>query len=187
MGNRVHIPDQGNLSIAPDASAPLLVVFGGIDVNEVQSGVYMWNYMHQIKTRYHIFVANSNAVNGAHAYRALTKTLGEKGLTPSTQILYLFSGGYRPGMDLLPGDGASLFSWIYLVDIWMGVGKSKSSVVPDFYKKLVDANASKITYIYTAGGADNDAARDYIAKKVTGIHHKGSHMSTNVVAVGRLP
>jgi len=36
----VDISTHGKLSIAPDANAPLLVVFGGIDVDGVQSGVY---------------------------------------------------------------------------------------------------------------------------------------------------
>ncbi len=182
---------NGKFSIAADAEAPLLMVFGGIDVGGVHSGAYMWNYMNRLKDRFHIFVARSNTVNGAHAYRAVTTALDDNGLEPSTQILYLFSGGYRPGMDLLPGGGAALFSSIYLVDIWMGVTQKSGSVVPDFYKKLVDANASKITYVYTAFGANNDKARDYIAKKARGILVKGSgmpaHMSTNSVAVGTLP
>ncbi len=191
MGDPVDVAVYGKLSIASDANAPLLVVFGGIDVGGVHSGVYMWSYMDPVRDRFHIFVARSNTVNGASSYRALTSTLGEKGLTPSSQILYLFSGGYRPGMDLLPGKGAATFSSIYLVDIWMGVTQKAGSVVPDFYKKLVDANASKITYVHTAFGAANDGARDYIAKKARGIPVKGSsmqaHMSTNAVAVGTLP
>jgi hypothetical protein len=191
VGDSVDIAGHGKLSIAPDANAPLLVVFGGIDVDGVHSGVYMWKYMDQVRDRFQIFVARSNTVNGAHAYRALAGTLKEKGLSPSRQILYLFSGGYRPGMDLLPGEGAAIFSSIYLVDIWMGVTRKAGSVVPDFYEKLADANASKITYVYTAFGANNDDARDYIAKKARGIRVDGSgmsaHMSTNSVAVANLP
>lgn len=191
MGDPVDIAGHGRLSIAADAKAPLLVVFGGIDVDGVHSGVYMWKYMDPVKDRYHVFVARSNTVNGARAYQALTATLKEKGLTPASQVLYLFSGGYRPGMDLLPGEGAGLFSSIYLVDIWMGVTQKSGSVVPDFYKKFVEANASKTTYVYTAFGAANDAARDYLASKAKAIPVKGSgmsaHMSTNTVAVGTLP
>ena len=56
----VDISGQGKLTIAPDADAPLLVVFGGIDVGGVQSGVYMWNYMANIKDKFHIFVALNN-------------------------------------------------------------------------------------------------------------------------------
>ena len=52
----IDIPGYGKLSKAPDASAPLLVVFGGKDVG-VPSGAYMWNYMSDIKDRFHIFVA----------------------------------------------------------------------------------------------------------------------------------
>jgi|PlaIllAssembly_1097288.scaffolds.fasta_scaffold304462_1 hypothetical protein len=191
MGDPVDIPGYGKLSIASDAKAPLLVVFGGIDVEGVQSGVYMWKYMDKVKDRFHIFVARSHAVNGTKAFGALTSTLKEKGLTPSSQILYLFSGGYRPGMDLLPGGGAATFSSIFLVDIWMGVTKKSGSVVPDFYKKLADGHASQITYVFTAFGANNEKARDYIAGKVTAIPVQGSsmhaHMSTNTFAVDRLP
>lgn len=188
MGALVDIAGYGKLSTAADAKAPLLVVFGGIDVGGVQSGHYMWKYMDAVKDRFHIFVARNNAVNGKHSYDALVKTVKAKSLAPASQILYLFSGGYGPGMDLLPGQGVSLFAAIYLVDIWMG-----GSVVPDFYKSLVDANAAKVTYVYTNFGPSNDKARDYIAGKVapraTLVEGKGMavHMSTNSVAVGKLP
>ena len=90
-------------------------------------------------------------------------------------------------MDLLPGNGASKFAWIYLVDIWMGVTKKSGSVVPDFYKSLADANAAKITYVFTTFGANNDRARDYIAGKAKAMPVEGSgmaaHMATNTVAV----
>jgi hypothetical protein len=181
----IDIPGDGKLSKASDPSAPLMVVFGGVDVSTIPSGQYMWNYMNTIKNRFHIFVAQSNAVNGPHSYRSLMSTLKAQGLTPSKQILYLFSGGYRPGMDLLVGGGPALFSSIYLVDIWMG-----GTQVPDFYKALVDANTAKITYVYTTFGANNGKARDYIANKLGSqrailVEGKGMpvHMSTNTVAV----
>ena len=103
MGVLVQVPGQGNLSIAPAANAPLLVVFGGIDAHKLHSGVYMWNYMNPLGQRFHIFVALSNQVNGTLAYDALMKTVTDKGLNPSRQVLYLFSGGYKPGIDLLRG------------------------------------------------------------------------------------
>jgi hypothetical protein len=187
-GPDIDIPGYGRLSKASDASAPLLVVFGGVDVSKIPSGQYMWNYMNTIKNRFHIFVAQSNAVNGPHSYRSLVSTLKAQDLTPSKQILYLFSGGYAPGMYLLTGGGPALFSSIYLVDIWMG-----GTEVPAFYKALVDANAAKITYVYTRFGANNEKARDYIAHKLgseraTLVEGKGMdvHMSTNTVAVGTL-
>jgi hypothetical protein len=187
-GPDIDIPGDGKLSKASDASAPLLVVLGGIDVSRIPSGQYMWNYMNTIKNRFHIFVAQSNAVNGPHAYRSLMSTLKAQGLTPSKQILYLFSGGYRPAMDLLVGGGPALFSSIYLVDIWMG-----DSSVSDFYKALVNANAAKITYVYTTFGANNKKARDYIANKVGSqrailVEGKGMdvHLGTNTVAIRTL-
>jgi len=48
----IDIPGQGKLSVAADANAPLLVVFGGIEVDKAPSGVYMWNYMSNIKDRF---------------------------------------------------------------------------------------------------------------------------------------
>ena len=183
----IPIHGQGNLSLAPDPNAPLLVVFGGIDVNNIHSGVYMWNYMSHIKDRFHIFVALHNHVNGTMAYRSLISTVQANGLTPSKQIVYLFSGGYKPGMDLLSSGGPNLFSSIYLVDIWMGGTK-----VPDFYKTLVNGNAAKITYVYTSFGANNEAARNYIAGKLGArailVHGHGmpTHMRTNTMAVNLL-
>lgn len=182
----IDVPLYGKLSKAPDASAPLLVVFGGINVHKISSGHYMWNYMNTFKDRFHIFVAHSNAVNGLQAYRSLMTILKEQGLTPSKQILYLFSGGYRAGMVLLPGGGPALFSSIYLVDIWMG-----DSSVSKFYKALADANMAKITYVYTKFGADNEKARDYIANNVrkstfVAGTDTDAHMSTNTVAVRNL-
>ena len=188
---------RDRLSTASNATAPLLVVFGGIDVGGVQSGVYMWNYMANIKDKFHIFVALNSNVNGTQAYRSLMETLKAKGLTPSRQILYLFSGGYNPGIQLLTGSGADLFSSIYLVDIWMGEGKDHRSTVPNFYKALANKNAAKLTYVYTGFGANNAGARDYIAKKLGsaratlvrgGRHETGmqNHMRTNSVAIGTL-
>ena len=188
MADPIDVGDFGKFSIAADASAPLLIVFGGIVVGGEISGVYMWHYMQPIQDRYHIFVAHDNTVNGTRSYDALMKLVDSKKLTPSTQILYLFSGGYRPGMDLLPGTGHQKFSAIYLVDIWMGIGKDKKSVVPNFYKKFVDANGSKTTYVYTEHGAVNDNARDYLANKVqSATLVAGNHMSTNITAIHRLP
>src|SRR5260370_16774981 len=90
----IDIPDLGKLSVAPDANAPLLVVFGGIDVHGVQSGVYMWKYMSNIKSRFHIFFALSNHMNRTLAYRSLMKTLHTHTPTPPTPILYPFSSRY---------------------------------------------------------------------------------------------
>lgn len=169
----------GKLSMARNLSAPLLVVFGGIPVGR-RSGLYMWDYVGKITDRFHIFVAYDNNVDGTLAYSSLMSTLQAQGGIPNQQILYLFSGGWRPGMALLNSRGAALFSSIYLVDIWMGSDKSAK-----FYKDLVDANAAKITYVSTKAGASNDTAREYIANKVgaRAIRFQGQHMETNTKAV----
>ena len=198
MGGTVDVPGYGKLSKGTGANAPLLVVFGGITVGGVQSGVYMWNYMNGIKDRFHIFVALNSDVDGNKSYDALMSKIDVESLTPSQQILYLFSGGYKPGMGLLKSKTSDLFSSIYLVDIWMGVTQKSHSIVPDFYKALVDKIPAKITYVYTSFGANNDAARDYIANRLgsqkrtlvkgqKGEEGMQTHMRTNTVAVGMLP
>lgn len=195
----IDIQGLGRLSLAHDPNAPLLIVFGGIPVDfhdkggkPTVSGVYMWNYMTKIRDRFHIFVATSNDVNGTVAYNSLMKEIGDRKLTPSKQILYLFSGGYRPGMSVLRSKGSNGFSSIYLVDIWMGLGRHNDDPsVGNFYKTLADGNAAKLAYVYTSGGANNPDARDYIANKLGPAKAKlvvaGGHMATNITAVNMLP
>jgi hypothetical protein len=193
-----EVHGQGRLTIAPDRSVPLLIVFGGIPVHKQQSGVYMWPMMDRIRNRYHIFVAASNLVDGNLAYHFLTKTLESQSLKPSSQILYLFSGGYNPGMQLISTKSAHAFEEILLVDIWMG-GKPKqpTDAVPNFYKSLANGNSGKTSYYYTEFGANNPPVRDYIAKKLGPgrsmlVKKQGSespmdtHMRTNTFAVADL-
>lgn len=179
--------DLGKLSTASATDAPLLIVFGGVDVGGKSSGVYMWSYVNSVADKFHIFVARDPSVDGTKAYSNVMDALKAKSVTPSKQILYLFSGGYRPGMSLLSSSGAATFSSILLVDIWMG-----STKVADYYKNLSDTSAAKMSYIYTAFGANNEAARDYIAKQVgsRAVLIKGGtmadHMRTNTTAVSKL-
>lgn len=214
----VEVLGYGKLSLAPQSNAPLLMVFGGIDVAEsvidpadkahakdmVQSGVYMWKYFNNLKSRYHIFVAHNPKVNGALAYRYVLYTLQWKGFPPAvcpvaepdpysgpSQVLYLFSGGYKPGIELLNSYPVKLFSTICLVDIWM-----KSQTVATYYENLAAANANKTFYIHTSFGAVNDAARDTIARTLgrsrstlvkgkPGESGMQTHMRTNEEATSR--
>jgi len=201
MGDLIDVSGLGKLSIAKDEKAPLLVVFGGKTVGR-PSGVYMWDFMNTVTDRFHIFVAVNSHVNGKKAYDALMSTLKTKGLNPAQQILYLFSGGYGPGMDLpaslMNSKSPDPFSPIFLVDIWMGIGKQSGSASPDFYRALVSKNSDKITYVHTSGGAVNDDARDFLVKTLgsqkailvkgqKGEDSMDTHMRTNTVAVGMLP
>ena len=190
----IHIHGFGTLSIAPKDDAPLLWVFGGIPVGGRSSGVYMWDYMNAFKDRYHIFVANSNATPGNLAYGAVRKRLDadDIGIVPSEEILYLFSGGYAAGQQILFTQGSPTFSEIFLVDIWMG-----SKVAADFYQSQADLNAGKMFYVYTSNGPVSEKARDYIAARLGAmrathvpyhkhVDHMTTHMSTNKVAVTNL-
>jgi hypothetical protein len=205
----IDIPGYGKLWVANKPDLPLLVVFGGIavkpsqmdgikrnkdDDKAIQSDVYMWNYVNPLKNRFHIFVSlPPRHVNGPKAYDALVNSQDQK-FAPFQRILFLFSGGYLPGMGLL-GDKAyaNKFSAIFLVDIWMGNSSSA-----DFYTHFVNTNADRVNYVFTQGGPANNDARDKLARKLGSQKaievdsQKGdvgymTHMRTNTVAVGMLP
>jgi hypothetical protein len=172
----------GKFTPSSNKSAPLVVVFGGIPVGGRQSGDYMYDYFNKTGNKYNLFVANTHKVDGVGAYNSLKNKVAEEKITPAKKILYLFSGGYAPGMSLLNKVSAGEFDKIYLVDIWMG-----NQSVSDFYKKLTAANKNKVEYYYTQGGSANPQAAKAIAdsasKKIEG--SKG-HMATNIDAVNSL-
>lgn len=211
MGGLIDISGLGNLSVASKPDAPLLIVFGGIDVHKsdidgirrdkdplVSTDVYMWNYMDDIKDKCHIFVSiKPRHLDGEDAYVKLKKEIKKQELAPSKQILYLFSGGWRPGRMVLRAEGAGAFSSILLVDIWMGVGDDKSTISPDFYTHFVITNKDRTTYIYTKEGPANPKARDSVVRTLGSDKAifvdaqkddigKETHMRTNTVAVGLL-
>lgn len=215
MSELIEVPSSGKLSIASNGNgtsknSTLLVVFGGIPVDKtefdgiqrkkpvfVPSGDYMWNFMNDLKDRFHIFVSATSG-GGSDAYTALIKKMKEKGIAHSSEILYLFSGGGSSGTELLDGTGSDRFSSVFLVDIWMGFGKKHPSpFMPNFYKGFVNAHSDKTTYVFTKGGADNDDARDFLVKKLgpkaTKVDHQSgedsmqTHLRTNVVALKKLP
>jgi hypothetical protein len=175
------IGKYGKFVANSNPNAPLLVVFGGIDVNGVKSGVYMFDYVSKLESRYHVFVAESSRVNGPAAYSALLKHLNQKGFNPSSKVLYLFSGGYLPGKPLLTTNNAD-FSKVILVDIWMG-----NSSIENFYIKYASDNKSKTSYFYTTFGANSDKARDTIKNTVSSKKNAANnHMKTNDDAVSSL-
>jgi hypothetical protein len=217
MSDLIDVSGFGKFSIASNddgtsKKATLLVVFGGIPVNKIEfdgikrkkpvhvpSGDYMWNFMNDLKDRFHIFVSANSGVGGNAAYDSLIKKMKEKEITHPSEILYLFSGGGGPGTQLLDSKGADRFSSIFLVDIWMGFGtKHPSPFMPNFYKHFVNAHADKTVYVYTEGGADNSDARDFLVSKLgaqkaievdqrAGEDGMQTHLRTNIVAVKMLP
>ena len=122
-------------------------------------------------------------VNGKSSYDSAMKKIDQGSITPSKKILYLFSGGYKPGMELLKSVGADTFDKIYLVDIWMG-----NASVSDFYTKLARENKGKVEYYYTSFGANNNTARNSISQSVSKSvsNNKNDHMDTNNDAVEAL-
>jgi len=177
------IGDYGKFSEGASKSSPLAIVFGGIPVGGKQSGEYMYDYFNKTGNKLNLFVAANANVKGKSSYDSVIKKLNQGSITPSKKILYLFSGGYKPGMELLKSVGADYFDKIYLVDIWMG-----NASVSDFYTKLAKENRGKIEYYYTSFGANNNTARNAISQTVmkSSENSKNNHMDTNNDAIGAL-
>ena len=194
IGNKVKL-SQGNLEVNSNKSAPLVVVFGGDDRNGKTSGVYMYDYFTpDLLSRYTVFIANSSKIDGNKAWKEIVAKCKELKLNPSKKILYLFSGGYSPAMEIDNSTDVnkkldylnSTFNKIFLVDIW--IGKSGS----DFYQKLGERYGNKLEY-YSCGGANspggsgNFFVREIIVSKASKSYLNSiDHMKTNLDAVKSL-
>jgi len=183
LSAKSDVGNYGKFTEGSSKKSPLVVVYGGIDVGGKKSGEYMYNYLSNVGTSANMFVAADHNVNGKSSYDALKNKLSEKSIVPSKKILYLFSGGYKPGMDLLKSVGASEFDLIYLVDIWMGNDR-----VASFYEDLAKNNVSKVRYFYTGSGAANANAKNQLIKTLNfyKANNNNDHMGTNKDAVSDL-
>jgi len=172
---------QGKITVNSDKSAPLVVVFGGTDVGGRVSGDYMYDYFKpDTLPDTTTFIANSSRIDGARAWSEIS----DLGLTPTKKILYLFSGGYLPGMSLLNKVDPTEWAAIYLVDIWIG----RNQHTENFYTNLATDFPDKVKYYYTggeksAGGSNNLAAKRQIIATVNRSKGSDSHMGANDIAV----
>lgn len=171
----------GKFSQGKSESSPLVLVFGGIDDSKGRkSGEYMYDYFIPTGDKYNLFVAKDPNISGKGAYKAIKNKVGGK---PSLDILYVFSGGYKPAMEILKEVGPKEFDKIYLVDIWMG-----NKTVEDFYTKLAKENPDRVEYYYTSSGAQSDSAKNSIVKNVSvkNAQKENNHFKTNEDAVASL-
>lgn len=172
---------QGKITVNSDKSAPLVVVFGGTDVGGRVSGVYMYDYFKpDTLPNTTTFIANSSRIDGAQAWSEISGL----DLTPVKKILYLFSGGYLPGMSLLNKIDPTEWAVIYLVDIWIG----RNQNTENFYTNLAADFPDKVKYYYTggensAGGSANLAAKRQIIATVNRSKSSDTHMGANNIAV----
>lgn len=183
ISSQESIGSYGKFTPASLKSSPLVVVYGGIPVGGRESGDYMYDYFKKTGNKYNLFVAKSHKVDGPLSYSSLIQKTKSSSINPTKKVLYLFSGGYRPGKDLLTKVGVEEFDKIFLVDIWMG-----SSPVSTFYKNLALKNPGKVEYYYTTFGGNDSSATSYIASKASKSfkNAKNNHMLTNVDAVASL-
>jgi hypothetical protein len=175
------VQSYGKFTPAKDKNAPLVVVFGGINVSGRESGDYMYDYFNKTGDKYNLFVAKNHRIDGEGAYQSLKNKISSGEISPTKKILYLFSGGYKPGKPALTKFGADEFDKIILVDIWMG-----SSPIADFYKNLASQNKDKVEYYYTDYGANNPSARNHISSVVTKKEKVSGHMASNINAINSL-
>lgn len=182
-----EIYDLGNFTPSMYDSAPLVFVYGGIDVNGRSSGDYMYDYFKVTGTKFNLFVAKNHRINGHDAYQKVLDYTQSQNIYPSKKVLYLFSGGFRPGITLLKSINPEQFEKIYLVDIYIGKNKD----VANFYIDLAKRYASKVEYYYTGtstsmGGSRNLNAQNSIINTVYTSKKGMNHMLTNVDAVTSL-
>lgn len=175
------LQSYGKFTTGKEKSSDLVVVFGGIPVGGRESGDYMYDYFNKTGDKYNLFVAKSHRIAGAEAYQALKNKISSGEIAPGKKILYLFSGGYRPGQSLLSKFNPDEFDKILLVDIWMG-----NATVSTFYKDLASKYKDKVEYYYTDYGANNPPARDAIAASVSKKEKVSGHMASNINAINRL-
>ncbi len=166
VGNPIQIGTFGTLTLASEKTAPLIICYGGASVNGVESGLYMYDYMdgffNSIGDSYNLFILKNSDTNGNDAFKALDVELKKQNITPRVFILFLFSEGSKPGMELLSVKDVSTFDKIYLADIKLNVTE-----IAEFYQKAVTSNPSKYKYFYTTAGSGNDSARNFILSKLT--------------------
>jgi hypothetical protein len=182
--NSESVSNYGNFSPSVKEGSPLIVVYGGIDVNNRKSGDYMYDYFKQTGNQYNLFVARDNRIDGYGAYMSLTSFLQNQKIYPTKKALYLFSGGQRPGYTLLNKVSPEEFEKIYLVDIYIG----KNSETERFYTELAKKYPNKVEYYYTgsdndAGGSVNLRAKRSIISSVNVSKRGSNHMLTNNDAV----
>lgn len=181
------IEGLGNFTPSRFDSAPLVIVYGGIDVKGRSSGEYMYDYFDKTENKYNLFVAKNHRVDGYETYVKLQDFLKQENIYPNRKVLYLFSGGFRPGMTLMSKVNPEEFEKIYLVDIYIG----KNASTANFYTKLAKQYPSKVEYYYTGsqnqeGGSDNLPAKNTIISSVFTSKRGNNHMSTNEDAVASL-
>lgn len=182
-----QISDIGNFTPSMYDNAPLVIVYGGIDVNGRPSGDYMYDYFKATGTKFNLFVAKNHKVNGSDAYQRVINYIQSQNIYPNKKVLYLFSGGFRPGITLLKNVSPDQFEKIYLVDIYIG----KNQGVVDFYINLAKNYPSKVEYFYTGsstnmGGSRNLNAKNSIISSVFTSKMGMNHMLTNIDAVNSL-
>lgn len=177
----------GNFTPSMYDGSPLVLVYGGIDVNGRPSGEYMYDYFKEAGNKFNLFVAKNHKINGLDAYQKVSDYMQSQNIYPNKKVLYLFSGGFRPGFTLLKSVSPDQFEKIYLVDIYIG----KNQEIANFYVDLAKRYPSKVEYYYTgtstsAGGSRNLNAQNSIVNAVFTSKKGMNHMLTNIDAVKSL-
>jgi hypothetical protein len=185
--NSENLQGLGNFTSSMYEGAPLIIVYGGINVKERESGDYMYDYFNGTGNNYNLFVAKNHHINGLEAYNKVIQHLQGQNIYPRKKALYLFSGGVRPGFQLLQSVSPNEFEKIYLVDIYIG----KNTAVYDLYTQLAKNYPNKVEFYYTgsdseAGGLVNLKAKREIKASVSVSKQGSNHMLTNVDAVSSL-
>jgi len=140
---------EGDLYLAKDANnnyigAPLVMVFGGVNVNGKQAREYMKPYMELLLTDNHVFIATNDKVDFNDCYSFATG--GHNPRPPEKRVLYAFSNGIIPVSDYIQATAGAAyhnFDKIYLVDAFLQ-GAHTAQVIND-----MKVRPSTYSFIYT--------------------------------------
>jgi hypothetical protein len=182
--------EHGSLVLSYKYDAPAIFVYGGVTRDKRKSGDYMYDYFGPaLGDEATVFVAADQKVSGRDSFNWVMGQLAGSQKTklnkrePKKKILYLFSGGWRPGVDFTPD--FSDFDVVYLVDIWLGGDESLSKYLP-----AIEKNKGKVAFFYTKSGTAMSKGTEAVIKKsgaamrlVSGVF---DHMSINYYAVEAL-
>lgn len=134
-------------------NSPFIMVYGGIRLsNGREPDTYMMDYFTTAKTgEYNIYnrknVSSTDAVN---AYNEATELIKQTGITPSSYVLYCFSGGNGNGCAKILRQTSNVWNKIYIVGPWLGGGPGGQELL-DVYLPEIEKDPSKFL-LSTVGG-----------------------------------
>ena len=148
-------------------NAPLVVIFGGINVGGEASGVYMRRYAQPLFRGNHVVIAKNDKVAYADVLVLAMKTNPHTINKPRT--LYIFSNGVVPTYTFIRATAGAIpltfYSSIYMVDAYLGSNTTRAKDVTEQFLYDMRKRPQYYAFFYTNAFGENgmtQATRDKI-------------------------